>query len=107
MYFREHCDGSYVTPDGSEITFLTVHVYLNTQSTEPVDSKDVRPDYEKPLIGGATRFSTFGSDNVYDVNPTTGSCLVFQHRNLMHSGEEVDQGTKYTVRTDVLFKKVE
>jgi hypothetical protein len=29
MYFREHCDGSYVTEDGKEMSFLTIHLYLN------------------------------------------------------------------------------
>ena len=61
-------------------------------------------DHERPLKGGATRF--FGFDNkTYDVNPATGACLVFQHRGLCHSGEEVEQGTKYTVRTDIMYRK--
>lgn len=102
MYFREHCDGSYVTPDGTEMSFLTVHIYLNSQAKDDVPGpKDVH-ESNWPLKGGATRF--FGNgNNYYDVNPETGACLVFQHRGLYHSGEEVDQGTKYTVRTDIMY----
>lgn len=105
MYFRGHQDGSYVTPDGSEISFLTVHIYLNGPGTEP-EVDGVAEDASKPLKGGATRF--FGSgDNFFDVNPATGACLVFQHKFLIHSGEEVEQGTKYTMRTDIMYRKVE
>lgn len=108
MYFRQHMDGSYVTPDGTEISFLTVHIYLNGSAPrDAADEKDLE-NPEKSLKGGATRFfghSRNGPD--YDVNPQTGACLVFQHRALVHSGEEVDQGTKYTIRTDIMYRKVE
>ena len=33
--------------------------------------------------------------------------LIFQHRNLLHSGEEVTSGIKLTMRTDLMFEKVE
>ena len=97
MYFREHCDGSYVTPDGQEISFLTIHIYLN--GTEMKEG-------QLPLTGGATRFFSPSMTQYQDVTPATGACLVFQHRGLIHSGEEVITGTKYTLRTDVMYKKV-
>ncbi|KAK5104560.1 hypothetical protein LTS08_002451 [Lithohypha guttulata] len=102
MYFRKHQDGSYVTPDGKEISFLTVHLYLNGQEdriTEGVHQST------QPLRGGATRFFGF-KNNHYDVIPARGAVLVFQHRGLYHSGEEVEKGTKYTARTDVMYRKV-
>lgn len=37
------------------------------------------------------------------VFPKTGSLLIFQQRNLMHSGDDVFRGVKYTVRTDVMY----
>lgn len=115
MYFREHCDGSYVTPDGKEISFLTVHLYLNgdpatpAQATAPGLGENVtgRPKDDRPLVGGATRFLSMSMGNYMDVLPETGSCVVFQHRGLLHSGEDVMQGTKYTMRTDVMYEKVE
>lgn len=93
MYFRQHSDGFYVTPDESEVSFLTVHLYLRGSSD---------------LQGGATRF--FGEDepghvNTYDVDPSPGACLIFQHHDLVHSGEDVLQGTKYTMRTDVMYRR--
>lgn len=105
MYFREHCDGSYVTPDGREVSFLTVHIYLNSQSAEKPDALETMEDSQKPLLGGATRFFGYRENQFYDVNPAVGACLVFQHRGLYHSGEEVSQGTKYTMRTDIMYQK--
>jgi hypothetical protein len=139
MYFRAHGDGNYVTPDGSEISFLTVHVYLNgdgaaqkstmdddddtaTTHSAPGDTPDTstQPPHQdpptattsldpenEPLVGGATRFfSTYIPDRYMDINPQTGACLVFQHRGLVHSGEEVVSGVKYTVRSDVMYEQV-
>jgi len=115
MYFREHCDGSYVTPDGKEVSFVTVHVYLNGDAAEIKDNsvgyvkqqKTKLPIDELPLKGGSTRFFSMNLKRHLDVVPATGACLVFQHRGLLHSGEDVIQGTKYTVRTDVMYEKIE
>lgn len=39
----------------------------------------------------------------YNVLPKAGRILLFQHRNLLHSGEDVVSGTKYTMRTDLMY----
>lgn len=41
-----------------------------------------------------------------DVEPRMGRVLVFQQRMLIHSGEEVKEGIKYTMRSDFMFEKV-
>lgn len=33
--------------------------------------------------------------------------LIFQHRGLWHSGDDVVQGVKYTVRSDIMYKRVD
>ncbi|ERF69836.1 hypothetical protein EPUS_08037 [Endocarpon pusillum Z07020] len=131
MYFREHCDGCYVTPDGREISWLTVHVYLNggeegseDAASSPCPAEAVQVDggevdrdpatatdaQKLRLKGGATRFFSprlsARDKTCFDVNPRMGACLVFQHKGLVHSGEEVEQGVKYTVRSDVMYEKV-
>jgi len=113
MYFREHCDGSYITPDGKEVSFMTVHLYLNGDGDNKEDPfgyiKQNDPNLpigELPLQGGSTRFFSDYDQRYLDIMPATGACLVFQHRGLVHSGEDVLQGTKYTVRTDVMYEKV-
>jgi len=41
--------------------------------------------------------------NRIDVVPKVGRVLLFQHRNLLHSGDDVISGTKLTLRTDVMY----
>lgn len=59
------------------------------------------------VSGGSTRFL----DKKYpvEVKPETGLCLLFRQDvpELLHEGEEVKAGTKYILRTDVLYEKVE
>ncbi|KAF2089993.1 hypothetical protein K490DRAFT_71683 [Saccharata proteae CBS 121410] len=105
-YFRPHCDGVYATPDGSQRSLFTLHLYLN--GTEE----------DRPLVGGATTFHSFrdrfmiqtaepdeyNKKGRWGVDPKAGRVLLFQHRNLLHSGDDVVEGTKYTMRTDVMFE---
>jgi len=86
-----HCDGSYLTNDGRERSLLTFHAYLGENSEENV--------------GGATRF--FGNNDAVlaDVEPVQGRVLIFQHQWLVHSGEEMERGIKYTMRTDIMYEE--
>lgn len=56
------------------------------------------------LVGGATTFHG-ESEREYNVFPKTGRVLLFQQRSIWHSGQQVDAGVKYTMRTDVMFKR--
>lgn len=93
-----HYDGSYITPDGTEVSFLTLHLYLNSSgSTSDPGS----------LRGGATRFLApdyRAASRYLDVEAKQGRVLVFQHAQLIHSGEKVSSGVKYTMRTDIMYK---
>ena len=40
----------------------------------------------------------------YDVDAKMGRVLIFQHRGLVHSGEEVKEGEKFTMRTDLMYE---
>ncbi|KAJ7740250.1 hypothetical protein DFH07DRAFT_892073 [Mycena maculata] len=90
-YFKPHCDGLNELLDGPtpQKSFVTLHIYLNADST-----------------GGATRFWTSDKKHFLDVEPKIGRVLVFQQRMLVHSGEEVTDGTKYTLRSDFMFEQV-
>ena len=55
--------------------------------------------------GGATRI--LGTKEKYlDVEPKQGRVLIFQQRGVNHSGEEVTEGLKYTLRTDIFFRQI-
>jgi hypothetical protein len=107
MFFppTAHCDGIYQTPDRSERSLMTLQLYLNDASTTPLG--------DLPLAGGATTFlSYFGATSNresevparLDVMPKIGRVLLFQHRDLLHAGDEVVRGTKITLRTDLMYK---
>lgn len=124
-YFRPHCDGNYRTPDGSEISFYTIQLYLSGEGEEAQDvnefikrqkkelkGKGIKSDDEEgagqgKLLGGATSFmpSWELADQAVRVWPKTGRVLVFQQNNMWHGGDSVYGGTKYTVRTDVMYSK--
>ena len=50
------------------------------------------------LVGGATTFHSYDMLRKLDVLPRAGRVLLFQHRDLLHSGDDVVQGVKYTMR---------
>lgn len=61
---------------------------------------------EAELVGGATSFvSNHGSRKV-DVDPKAGRALIFQHRGLYHAGDDVVEGTKYTMRTEIMYELI-
>ncbi|KAG8939139.1 hypothetical protein FRC04_006954 [Tulasnella sp. 424] len=92
-FFESHCDGTYWTPDRSEISRLTLQLYLNGSKED--------------LEGGATQFLSYRvTDTVIDVDPRPGRALIFEQGNLLHCGAEVLKGEKYTIRTDLMYKTV-
>jgi prolyl 4-hydroxylase len=78
--FRWHRDGAFIRNE-NEQSFFTFMVYLN-------DGFD----------GGRTEFEH------ESVVPKAGRLLVFDH-GLRHQGAEVLRGTKYVLRSDVMFER--
>ena len=89
--FKPHCDGSFFRPDGSQGSFWTVMIYLNNGGNDN--------DFQ----GGSTLFHARDGTETVAVVPKAGSVLVFDH-DLYHEGEQVMRGTKYALRTDVMFQ---
>lgn len=73
---------------------MTFHIYLNDSTMEGGP------------VGGATRFWSPNKKAWLDVEPKLGQVLIFQQRMLVHSGEPVTEGVKFTLRTDLMFEKV-
>jgi hypothetical protein len=80
--FKQHKDGSFARND-NEVSKVTLMVYLNENFRE-----------------GTTRFVV---ENEY-VEPKTGRLLLFRH-GIIHAGMPVFDGTKYVLRTDVMYKR--
>ncbi|KAF9262988.1 hypothetical protein L218DRAFT_866634 [Marasmius fiardii PR-910] len=94
-YFKPHCDGLNDLSDGALKSFVTLHLYLTDETTSP-----------QVLSGGATRFWSPDKKEFLDVEPKIGRVLVFQQRMLVHSGEAVKSGMKYTMRSDFMFRQL-
>ena len=81
-YFKWHRDGSFAkSPD--EVSCLTFMIYLNGG-----------------FEGGDTEFKT------EFIKPQEGAALVFPHK-LPHQGAEIISGTKYVLRTDVMYRRTQ
>jgi hypothetical protein len=93
-----HCDGTYETPDRTERSYFTLHLYLNDAEGK---------DGQEPLVGGATTFYSWNMNERIDVVPKCGRVLLFQHRDILHSGDDVESGVKLTMRTDIMYAKEE
>ncbi|KAF0686795.1 Aste57867_21417 [Aphanomyces stellatus] len=87
--FKPHLDGYYCRPDKSEMSFLTIQLYLNGGAA---------------LVGGATTIFNQSFNDVIPVHPVAGRALVFQHDGVWHAGAPVVQGRKYAIRSDVMCR---
>ena len=91
-YFRPHSDGSY-RPNKQHASIQTMMIYLNSGGGVNFE-------------GGCTVFhgrkcsrKSTSTEHV----PKTGSVLIFDHP-MVHEGAELLRGTKYAIRTDVMYK---
>jgi predicted 2-oxoglutarate/Fe(II)-dependent dioxygenase YbiX len=81
--FKLHPDGAFKR-DETEHSKISVIIYLND-------------DFE----GGETEFLDAVSDGT--IKPEVGKMLLFSHGQL-HKGNPVPTGTKYVLRTDIMYK---
>lgn len=79
--FAPHFDGAFVR-DEREQSLVSFLVYLNDD-----------------FVGGETNFLQIGRTVV----PRAGMALLFQHR-VLHEGAEVREGTKYVLRSDLMYR---
>ena len=86
--FRTHRDGYFAREDGSgEVSMLTMLLFLN-----------------EGFGGGQTRLMI--KREPVEIVPEQGMALLFRHA-MLHEGVEVEQGTKYVLRTDVMYRPIE
>ena len=132
--FGKHYDQSDLSDDGETCTFFTVLLYLNSSletggerpAPDPVNptgagSEPLGPEGAAggtgllvieesgaPLQGGSTAFyEGHGGRPCCSFAPRRGFCLIHEHgdRCLLHEGCVVNGGSKFLLRTDVVFKR--
>ena len=85
--FNWHMDGNY-SPDAYSTSYFTFMVYLND-------------DFK----GGNTSFAHVETDDGeinFVIEPKMGTAVFFQHK-VLHRGDEVTNGVKYLMRSDVMY----
>jgi hypothetical protein len=97
--FVAHVDGSFNRSDTLNRTFITVQLYLSQGCVEGGATRFVGGAVS-PVGGSFPRFQA--ECNGVRCEPLQGRVLIFQH-NIIHEGEEVKSGLKYTIRTDVEY----
>lgn len=91
--FKAHFDGDYER-DKFNKSFLTLLFYLNDNFT-----------------GGATTFYQWQAGYIdkerptHVITPKKGQALIFEHQQC-HEGSVILTGTKYVLRTDVMYRAV-
>ena len=100
--------GTYETPSGDQKSLFTIHLYLNSAGVETADTANTSYKHhtstEVDLEGGATTFWSRDLKKRFDVECKTGRVLIFQQKGLLHSGEDVRSGVKFTMRGDVMYE---
>ena len=81
--FKPHIDGPYKIDEDNK-SKITMLIYLN-----------------EGFVGGNTTLVLEGQE----IEPKEGKLLLFEHK-IMHCGRPVTEGTKYVLRTDVMYTKI-
>eukprot|EP00461_Guttulinopsis_vulgaris_P001898 UN01899 len=82
-----------------DMSFLTLLIYLNDTTGGQTRF------YDEAAMRGAGTPEEIALVPQYDVQPTTGTCLIFTHP-ILHHGLPVSGGLKYCVRSDVMYRLV-
>jgi hypothetical protein len=82
QYFASHYDGSFERVPLVEQSWVTMLIYLNE-------------DFD----GGETSFIDG------EIKPKTGLAAFMTQHNYLHEAKEATNGTKYVLRTDVMYRK--
>jgi len=81
--FKPHIDGPYKIDEDNK-SKITMLIYLNDG-----------------FVGGNTTLVLEGQE----IEPKEGKLFLFEHK-IMHCGRPVTEGTKYVLRTDVMYTKI-
>ena len=84
-YFAPHHDGSF-RRNRYEFSLYTVLIYLN-----------------EGFEGGSTDLLNDDDSVLYRLVPETGMAFLFRHE-MLHTGAEVLNGSKYVLRSDVMYR---
>ena len=106
-HFSPHLDGPWV-PSEEESSVFTVVMYLNSDFEGGATSslkKVLFPMCKLSIIIWPRPSLPLGGV-LCSVSPKAGTALIFNH-DTVHEGQPVTQGTKYIIRTEIIFRQVD
>ena len=94
--FSMHIDHQRENLENNQISFYTINIYLNSGDNQA-------------FTGGRTLFYGLNNEVTSFVVPKSGMALIFNHgtQTILHSGEQIENGIKYLMRTDVMYTIVD
>mmetsp|Transcript_16758 Transcript_16758/g.20151 ORF Transcript_16758/g.20151 Transcript_16758/m.20151 type:complete len:279 (-) Transcript_16758:1318-2154(-) len=102
-HFSPHRDADYKRSDDNK-SFMTFMIYLNEEfeggTTNFVKDQQLNFNKEKKI------YEALEGTITHRVQPQAGSALCFYH-DLLHEGEQLQSGTKYIARTDVMYQRTQ
>jgi len=116
--FQPHFDASTLVQNGSKRSLVTVLLYLNNsgQGMDYQGGNTLFTNYSTDMLIAGNQYQTHmktlkhlnrdsprNSCSYTEVKPILGRVVLFEH-DMFHSGEPLQWGRKYILRTDILFR---
>lgn len=102
--FKPHRDATFIENVGSRSVF-TILIYLN-DDFEGGDTTFYKTFNKRTNKQTVSDEMSSGYKVRYRFRPKKGSVLVFNH-NMIHEGESLTSGTKYIIRSDIVFQNID
>ena len=114
QHFGAHVDGDFAR-SYTERSFLTLMFYLNSsKQVDPINgqfnggsTRFFKMSYYNTLYRGSNNNTNIESKDIeFAIKPEAGLAVMFMqgvNGRLLHDGEEVTDGLKYIMRTDIMY----
>jgi len=102
--FLPHRDAYFINGENKR-SIMTLLIYLN-DNFENGTTTFYKMHQKTRVVGETvTEEMKHGFNKEYIYKPKQGSIVIFEH-NMVHSGDKVINGTKYIVRSDLIFQRI-
>lgn len=101
--FLPHRDAAYIG-DPNNRSIYTILIYLNDNFEGGYTKIYKEPGGRVPGETVEEEIKGKTLETLYSMKPKKGSLLIFNH-NMIHEGTSVESGTKYIIRTDLVFTR--
>ena len=101
--FKPHRDSSYIEKPNTR-SILTIIIYLNDDFIGG-DTIFIKPNSDRKIGQIVEEELSDGYNIIHKITPKKGKAIIFNH-NVIHAGLDVTMGSKYIMRSDILFENL-